>query len=91
MTNLVSDTFRRYIESTYNSTPAAMVLRVEAGITILKPPTVGKEVSWIALSVVRYGGLVQCEENFLVIYRGYHDTTNNRYPPEWRNDMSINR
>ena len=68
-----------------------MVLRVEAGITILKPPTVGKEVSWIALSVMRYGGLIQCEESFLIIYRGYHDTTSNRYPSERRKNMSLTR
>ena len=44
-----------------------MVLRVETGIAILKPPAVGEEVSWIALSIVRYGGPIQYEESLLVI------------------------
>lgn len=67
---------RRQIGSTYNSTPAAMVLRVEAGIAVLKPPAVGKEISWIALSIMRYGSLVQYEESLLVIDRRDHDMTN---------------
>lgn len=56
-----------------------MVLRVEAGIAILEPPAVGEKVSWIALSIVRYGGLIQYEEDLLVIDWCYHDTTNNRF------------
>ncbi len=56
-----------------------MVLRVEAGIAILEPPAVGEKVSRIALSIVRYDGLVQCEEDLLVIDRCYHDTTNKRF------------
>ena len=64
------------IESTYDSTPAAMVARVEAGIAILKPPAVGEEISWISLAIVRCGGLIWYEEIFLVINWHDHDTTN---------------
>lgn len=68
---------RRCIESTYNGTPAAMVVRVEAGIAILKPPAVGEEVSWVALSIVRYGGPIQYEEILLVIEWWNHDMMSN--------------
>lgn len=64
---------------TYDSTPAAMVLRMEAGIAILKPPAVGEEISWIALSIVGYGGLIQDEEGLLVIDWRVHDMTNDTY------------
>lgn len=68
---------RRCIESTYNGTPAAMVLCVETGIAILKTPAVGEEVRWIALSIVRYGTLIQYEESLLVIQRRNHDMMSN--------------
>lgn len=56
-----------------------MVLRVEAGIAILKPPAVGEEVGWVALSIVRYGSLIQYKENLLVIDWRNHDTPNIDY------------
>lgn len=56
-----------------------MVLRVEAGIAILKPPAVGEEIRWIALSIVGYGGLIQDEGGLLVIDWRIHDMTNNMY------------
>lgn len=68
---------RKSMESTYNSTPAARVPRVQAGIAILQPPAVGEEVRWIALSVVRYGCLIPYEENLLVIDWPDHDTKDN--------------
>lgn len=73
---LLAIPMRSSIESTDDSTPAAMVLRVEAGIAILKPPAVGEEVCWIALSIVRYGSLIQCEESLLFIGRRNHGMMN---------------
>lgn len=56
-----------------------MVLRVEAGIAILKPPAVREEVNGIALSIVRYSGLIQYEESLLVIDWRNHDMMNSNY------------
>lgn len=75
-TGLVSGTHGTCIESTNDSTPAAMVLRVEARIAILKPPAVGKEVRWIAISIVRCGSLLRYEESLLVIDWRNHDMMN---------------
>ena len=66
------------IEDTHDSTPAAMVLRVKAGIAILKAPAVGEKVSWIALSIMRHGAFVWNGKDFLVIDWRNHDTNINR-------------
>lgn len=66
---------RRRAESTYDSTPAAMILRVEAGIAILKPPAMGCKVDWVALSIVRYCAFVYWKEEFLIIARHKHYIT----------------
>ena len=66
---------RSHVGKTYNSTPAAMVLRVEAGIAVLKSPAVGEQVSWIALSIMWYVGLVKKEESLLIINWPDHDMT----------------